>query len=98
MVQEVNYFLGRTLFPNQNLQVSMANQVPINVLSRSAMEDRIDSVVYRFDGKGESKEIGNVTKGIDNAKDIPKLTVDDIPTAKSGNFNKFFNSLTSRER
>ncbi|WP_245604672.1 hypothetical protein [Paucisalibacillus globulus] len=36
-------------------------------------------------------------KGIDNAKDITKLTVDDIPTAKSGNFNKFFNSLTSSE-
>ncbi|MEH7237765.1 pre-toxin TG domain-containing protein [Bacillus sp. JJ1562] len=39
----------------------------------------------------------NVTKGIDNAKDITKLTVDDIPTAKSGNFNKFFNSLKSSE-
>ncbi|SDC36127.1 hypothetical protein SAMN05421663_102189 [Terribacillus halophilus] len=40
---------------------------------------------------------GVVGKGIDNAKDITKLTVDDIPTAKSGNFNKFFNSLTSSE-
>ncbi|MFS0559426.1 LXG domain-containing protein [Terribacillus sp. 179-K 1B1 HS] len=36
------------------------------------------------------------SKGIGNAKDT-KLTVDDIPTAKSGNFNKFFNSLTSSE-
>ncbi|ALC86095.1 hypothetical protein AM499_09870 [Bacillus sp. FJAT-22090] len=39
-------------------------------------------------------------KGIDNAneiKDLTKLTVDDIPTAKSGNFNGFFNSLTSSE-
>ncbi|MCS0656359.1 ribonuclease YeeF family protein [Cytobacillus firmus] len=36
-------------------------------------------------------------KDIDNAKEITKLTVEDIPTAKSGNFNKFFNSLTSSE-
>ncbi|MBY6054558.1 LXG domain-containing protein [Cytobacillus firmus] len=36
-------------------------------------------------------------KNIDNAKEITKLTVEDIPTAKSGNFNKFFNSLTSSE-
>ncbi|WP_230856138.1 hypothetical protein [Lentibacillus populi] len=46
-----------------------------------------------FSVKGEGK-------GIDNANDIKgitKLTVDDIPTAKSGNFNKFFNSLTSSE-
>lgn len=47
-----------------------------------------------------NKDIMNVdvdTKGIDNAKDITKLTVEDIPTAKSGHFNKFFNSLTSSE-
>ncbi len=36
-------------------------------------------------------------KDIDNAKEITKLTVEDIPTAKGGNFNKFFNSLTSSE-
>ncbi|MCM3030906.1 pre-toxin TG domain-containing protein [Niallia sp. MER 6] len=53
-------------------------------------------------GKIREKVKGNkanteVTKGIDNVKDITKLTVDDIPTAKSGNFNKFFNSLTSSE-
>ncbi|WP_234404816.1 hypothetical protein [Paenibacillus bouchesdurhonensis] len=36
-------------------------------------------------------------EGIDNAKDITQLTVDDIPTAKSGDFSKFFNSLTSSE-
>ncbi|WP_276570912.1 ribonuclease YeeF family protein [Cytobacillus firmus] len=50
------------------------------------------------------EEKGNVVlpgkkagKDIDNAKEITKLTVEDIPTAKSGNFNKFFNSLTSSE-
>ncbi|WP_331805708.1 hypothetical protein [Virgibacillus dokdonensis] len=37
------------------------------------------------------------TKGINVVKDIPKINVDDIPTAKSGNFNKFFNSLTISE-
>ncbi|MFJ7849330.1 T7SS effector LXG polymorphic toxin [Peribacillus sp. NPDC097206] len=42
-------------------------------------------------------KIKDAGKGIDNAKDINKLNVDDIPTAKSGNFNKFFNSLTSNE-
>ena len=42
-------------------------------------------------------KVKDADKGIDNAKDITKLTVDDIPTAKSGNFNKFFNSLTSSE-
>ncbi|GAF65106.1 hypothetical protein BTS2_2004 [Bacillus sp. TS-2] len=42
-------------------------------------------------------EGASLGKGIDNAKDITKLTVDDIPTAKSGNFNKFFNSLTRNE-
>ncbi|WP_208585896.1 T7SS effector LXG polymorphic toxin [Gracilibacillus suaedae] len=43
------------------------------------------------------RKFGKDGKDIDNAKDITKLTVDDIPTAKSGNFNKFFNSLTSSE-
>ncbi|GIO24688.1 hypothetical protein [Oceanobacillus sp. J11TS1] len=49
----------------------------------------------RSSGSSSTKDSGD--KGIDNAKDITKLTVDDIPTAKSGNFNKFFNSLTSSE-
>ena len=45
--------------------------------------------------KGVSDNV--ISEGIDNAKDLTKLTVDDIPTAKSGNFNEFFNSLTSSE-
>ena len=44
-VDEVTDFLGRTLFPNQNLQMSTANSVPLNVFSRATVEDRIDSVV-----------------------------------------------------
>ena len=48
------------------------------------------------DAQDASKAADNV-KGIDNPKDITKLTVDDIPTAKSGNFNNFLNSLTSSE-
>ncbi|WP_235989023.1 hypothetical protein [Aquibacillus kalidii] len=57
--------------------------------------DRIDSRVEisKIDVKDSG---GGAGKGIGN-KDIPKVTVDDIPTAKSENFNKFFNSLTSSE-
>ncbi|WP_039076055.1 ribonuclease YeeF family protein [Bacillus sp. MSP13] len=58
-------------------------------LLKSMIEDKKESVLRR------SERSNN--KGIDNAKDITKLTVEDIPTAKSGNFNKFFNSLTSSE-
>ncbi|WP_226793102.1 hypothetical protein [Bacillus sp. B1-b2] len=67
LVQDVNHFLGRTLIPNHNLQVGMANQVPINVFSRSAVEDRIDSVVFRFDGKNQNKGTGDGTKGTGNS-------------------------------
>jgi len=55
---------------------------------------RKSSIVKWISPKKVEKATG---KGINNAKDITKLTVDDIPTAKSGNFNKFFNSLTSSE-
>ncbi|MCM3410042.1 hypothetical protein [Metabacillus litoralis] len=57
-VDDVTNFLGRTLFPNQTLQLSTANSVPVNVFSRSTVEDRIDSVVSRSSVK--------VDKGIDN--------------------------------
>ncbi|WP_416150205.1 T7SS effector LXG polymorphic toxin [Salipaludibacillus sp. HK11] len=47
------------------------------------------------------KHGGKLIKGTSNVRDISKITtkitVNDIPTAKSGNFNIFFNSLTSRE-
>ena len=67
------------------------NTIPYNVMHNLLSKiEQVTKEVY-----GEKKGIGN--KGIDNAKDITKLTVDDIPTAKSGNFSKFFNSLTSSE-
>ncbi|MFB6469005.1 hypothetical protein ACE38V_19820 [Cytobacillus sp. Hz8] len=42
---------------------------------------------------------GDVSKGLDvnKLKDISKLSVEDIPTAISGKFNEFFNSLSSNE-
>ncbi|MFV2047045.1 hypothetical protein KDJ21_007465 [Metabacillus litoralis] len=58
-VDDVTNFLGRTLFPNQSLQMSTANSVPVNVFSRSTVEDRIDSVVSRSSvkvDKGTGKE------------------------------------------
>ena len=58
-VDDVTNFLGRTLFPNQTLQLSTANSVPVNVFSRSTVEDRIDSVVSRSSvkvDKGTGKE------------------------------------------
>ena len=62
-VDDVTNFLGRTLFPNQSLQMSTANSVPVNVFSRSTVEDRIDSVVSRSSVKVEEKGTGDGTKG-----------------------------------
>jgi len=62
-VDDVTNFLGRTLFPNQTLQLSTANSVPVNVFSRSTVEDRIDSVVSRSSVKVEEKGTGDGTKG-----------------------------------
>ncbi|WP_233499194.1 DNA/RNA non-specific endonuclease [Bacillus weihaiensis] len=65
-VDDVTDFLGRTLFPNQSLQMSTANSVPVNVFSRSTVEDRIDSVVSRSSVKVEEKGTGDGTKGTGN--------------------------------
>ncbi|WP_255301504.1 HNH endonuclease [Bacillus sp. AFS040349] len=69
-VDDVTNFLGRTLFPNQTLQLSTANSVPVNVFSRSAVEDRIDSVVSRSSVKVEEKGNGNKLKVEDFTKEI----------------------------
>ncbi|WP_306821490.1 hypothetical protein [Metabacillus litoralis] len=62
-VDDVTNFLGRTLFPNQSFQMSTANSVPVNVFSRSTVEDRIDSVVSMSAVKVEEKGTGDGTKG-----------------------------------
>ena len=67
-VDDVTDFLGRTLFPNQSLQMSTANSVPVNVFSRATVEDRIDSVVSRSSVKvdmGTSEKVNNI-KEIDD--------------------------------
>ncbi|MCK0473913.1 T7SS effector LXG polymorphic toxin [Halalkalibacter sp. APA_J-10(15)] len=71
----------------------VASSVPFNVYDTQAMVRKLDE----SDRAQYSRVETGGNKGIDNAKDITKLTVDDIPTAKSGDFNKFFNSLTRSE-
>ena len=77
--------------------IALASFIPVGKVLKipKAIDKIVDSNVGEVVKKSDVDEV--VDKGIDNAKDISKLTVDDIPTAKSGNFNKFFNSLTSSE-
>ncbi|MFD2214908.1 HNH endonuclease [Metabacillus endolithicus] len=67
-VDDVTNFLGRTLFPNQSLQMSTANSVPVNVFSRSTVEDRIDSVVSRSSVKVDKGRGNNNIQNIDEIK------------------------------
>ncbi|WP_072578608.1 hypothetical protein [Bacillus weihaiensis] len=73
-IDDVTHFLGRTLFPNQTLQMSTANSVPVNVFSRSTVEDRIDSVVSRSSVKVEEKGTGDGTKGTGNGVNYGKYS------------------------
>ncbi|WP_162271996.1 ribonuclease YeeF family protein [Cytobacillus oceanisediminis] len=66
------------------------NKADFDALVRILKEEKGHVVLP---GKKDGKRIDNA----ENIKDRTKLTVDDIPTAKSGNFNRFFNSLTSSE-
>jgi hypothetical protein len=72
----------------------ISNAVQFDVFSRMGrvLLNENGHVIFSRKGKVDSG-----TRSIDNAKEITKLTIDDIPTAKSGNFNKFFNSLTSSD-
>ncbi|MCM3491760.1 hypothetical protein M3689_21005 [Alkalihalophilus marmarensis] len=84
--------------PNAGLQPALAG-IPHNVINTNGMRNQLGetnqaNLIKVEQGAGVRSVDG---KGKNNVKDITKLTVDDIPTAKSGNFNKFFNSLTSRE-
>ncbi|MFK3903533.1 ribonuclease YeeF family protein [Bacillus safensis] len=82
-------------------QLAGGGKLPYNVFDGENIKNKLLSMAKRLDnleGNGGHLTSSNKgSKGIDNANDITKLTVDDIPTAKSGNFNKFFNSLTSKE-
>ncbi|WP_249117672.1 ribonuclease YeeF family protein [Bacillus safensis] len=82
-------------------QLAGGGKLPYNVFDGENIKNKLLSMAKRLDnseGNGGPLTSSNKgSKGIDNANDITKLTVDDIPTAKSGNFNKFFNSLTSKE-
>ncbi|WKB36326.1 hypothetical protein QS257_04015 [Terrilactibacillus sp. S3-3] len=68
---------------------------PVRPLSEKgqtiAKAERVDS------GPGIKDNVGEGTSGAGKLKDIPQLTPEDIPTAKSGKFNKFFNSLSVEE-
>ncbi|MBS2970661.1 LXG domain-containing protein [Metabacillus sp. KIGAM252] len=91
--QKINDVLDK---PIPSLVETLGPNVPDTL--RDVLGDARESVsgiITSTNGKirDEAKLINN-DKDI---KDITKLTVDDIPTAKSGNFNKFFNSLTKSE-
>ncbi|WP_224740723.1 ribonuclease YeeF family protein [Bacillus sp. 28A-2] len=98
--------LDRVSIPNllpysPKFQLAGGGKLPYNVFDGENIKNKLLSMAKRLDnseGNGGHLTLSNKGyKGIDNANDITKLTVDDIPTAKSGNFNKFFNSLTSKE-
>ncbi|MFP3718090.1 ribonuclease YeeF family protein [Bacillus safensis] len=82
-------------------QLAGGGKLPYNVFDGENIKNKLLSMAKRLDNSegngGHLTSSNKGSKGIDNANDITKLTVDDIPTAKSGNFNKFFNSLTSKE-
>lgn len=82
-------------------QLAGGGKLPYNVFDGENIKNKLLSMAKRLDNSegngGHLTSSNKGYKGIDNANDITKLTVDDIPTAKSGNFNKFFNSLTSKE-
>uniref|UniRef100_UPI003736D0CE hypothetical protein n=1 Tax=Metabacillus halosaccharovorans TaxID=930124 RepID=UPI003736D0CE len=99
----------RVFLGNQNMNFAYAGAEGIkpllsNVMNSQEIKKRVEEAVSRFSfgtdlggSKGSGDGVGVIIKGSGNTNDITKLTVDDIPTAKSGNFNEFFNSLTSRE-
>ncbi|MCM3138162.1 T7SS effector LXG polymorphic toxin [Bacillus safensis] len=82
-------------------QLAGGGKLPYNVFDGENIKNKLLSMAKRLDNSegngGHLTSSNKGSKGIDNANEITKLTVDDIPTAKSGNFNKFFNSLTSKE-
>jgi len=84
-VDDVTNFLGRTLFPNQTLQLSTANSVPVNVLSRSTVEDRIDSVVSR-----SSVKVDTVRYYIDDIVVNGKVDADKMNKLKNAIQNNTF--------
>lgn len=98
--------LDRVSLPNllpysPKFQLAGGGKLPYNVFDGENIKNKLLSMAKRLDNSegngGHLTSSNKGYKGIDNANDITKLTVDDIPTAKSGNFNKFFNSLTSKE-
>ncbi len=84
-VDDVTDFLGRTLFPNQTLQMSTTNSMPVNVFSRSTtVEDRIDSVVSRSSVKVEEKGNGD-GKGTVKDKGVSETNLRNIDDFINGN-------------
>ncbi len=69
------------------LRLAMVDNMPFNAMNGPVVKENL---IVKAKVELSGKSTGN-------AKDITKLTVDDIPTAKSVNFNKFFNALTSKE-
>ncbi|WP_234396952.1 DNA/RNA non-specific endonuclease [Bacillus massiliglaciei] len=65
-IQDVTHFFRQTLMPNPPFQLSTANQAPINIMNRSTIENRMDSIVSASPGKVEGKGAEGATKGTGN--------------------------------
>ena len=108
-VDDVTNFLGRTLFPNQSLQMSTANSVPVNVFSRSTVEDRIDSVVSRSSvkvdkGTGNTIDSDLIKKYIRDiegrtGRKLPKIQIEKLKEAlRNREYNKLSPIETRKHR
>jgi hypothetical protein len=90
------HFLLNTLNDNNNFAFSLNGKdlkLPIKVMDTEWVKKVLVTVLSKFSLSGVGKNIDNAN----DIKDFTKITVDDISTSKSGNFNEFFNSLTSSE-
>ena len=108
-VDDVTDFLGRTLFPNQSLQMSTANSVPVNVFSRATVEDRIDSVVSRSSvkvdkGTGNTIDSDLIKKYIRDiegrtGRKLPKIQIEKLKEAlRNREYNKLSPIETRKHR
>ncbi|MED3871862.1 T7SS effector LXG polymorphic toxin [Priestia megaterium] len=101
--KDTMHFIGKESFDGKHWRDGKGRFMK-NPTRVSQMEKRnVESVKSEKLLEVNSVEINNnlhLIKNIDEAgkiKEITKLTAADIPTAKSGKFNDFFNSLSSKE-
>ena len=89
--------LNNILMPKNQFAYAGANSIhsKLDTPDFHRVEEKLST--HQF-AKGEVSSSGNKGTGKGSKiEDISKLTTEDIPTAKSGKFNDFFNSLSSAE-